>query len=59
VHRGQTIEARFQSGALAISMRVEVLEEGAPGQVVRVRNVRSQKEFRGKVQDENTILVSL
>jgi flagella basal body P-ring formation protein FlgA len=38
---------------------VEALENGAPGQTVRVRNLATRKEFRGKVRDEQTILVSL
>ena len=43
---------------MTISLKVEVLEEGAVGQSVRVRNPVSKREFRGKVQNEQTILVS-
>jgi flagella basal body P-ring formation protein FlgA len=35
------------------------LEEGVPGQLVRVRNLQSRRELRGKVQDEQTIIISL
>jgi flagella basal body P-ring formation protein FlgA len=59
VRRGQSAEAVVADGALMISMKVEVLEDGAPGQVVRVRNPQSRRELRGKVQNEQTILVSL
>lgn len=59
VFRGQTLEALVQDGALQISTKVEVLEDGLPGQFVRVRNPQSRREFRGKVQNENTILVQL
>ena len=59
VRRGQVAEARLVQGALSISLKVEVLENGAPGQVVRVRNLRSRREFRGVVKDEQTIMVSL
>lgn len=59
VLRGQTLEALVQDGALQISTKVEVLEDGLPGQFVRVRNPQSRREFRGKVQNENTILVQL
>ena len=59
VRRGQSVDDIAQSGALTVTLRVEVLEEGAPGQLVRVRNPQSRRELRGKVQDENTILVSL
>ena len=59
VFRGQTADAVVQDGAMMISLKVEVLQEGVPGQIVRVRNVQSRREFRGKVQDERTILVML
>lgn len=59
VRRGQSVDAIAQSGALTVTLRVEVLEEGAPGQLVRVRNPQSRRELRGKVQDENTVLVPL
>lgn len=59
VRRGQIAEAIVRDGAMAISLKVEVLENGAQGQQVRVRNVQSKREFRGKVEDERTILVSL
>jgi flagella basal body P-ring formation protein FlgA len=59
VHRGQTANALLQDGALSITMKVEVLEDAAPGQMVRVRNAQSRRDIRGKVINEHTILVSL
>ena len=59
VHPGRTADALIQEGGLNISVKVEILEAGAPGQFVRVRNLKSKREFRGKVQNEQTILVSL
>jgi len=59
IRRGQMVEAQLQDGGLIISLKVEALESGAPGQLVRVRNPQSRKEFRGKIQNENTILVLL
>jgi flagella basal body P-ring formation protein FlgA len=59
VRRGQLVDALVQDGALQVVLKVEVLENGVPGQVVRVRNLQSRREFRGKVQNEQTILVSL
>jgi flagellar basal body P-ring formation protein FlgA len=59
VFRGGIVDAQVQSGAMTISLKVEVLENGIPGQTVRVRNPQSKREFKGKVQDEQTILVSL
>jgi flagellar basal body P-ring formation protein FlgA len=57
VRRGQLAEALLQDGALLVSLEVEVLEDGASGQTVRVRNPRSRTIFLGKVQNEQTILV--
>jgi flagella basal body P-ring formation protein FlgA len=59
VHRGQIVQARVEDGALSIAMKVEVLEDGAPGQTIRVRNKQSLKDIRGKVLNEQTIIVSL
>ena len=57
--RGQTADAIIRDGAMIISLKVEVLEEGVPGQVVRVRNPQSRRELRGKVMDEQTIAITL
>jgi flagella basal body P-ring formation protein FlgA len=59
VHRGQLVQAMVEDGSLSIVMKVEVLEDGAPGQVVRARNRQTQRDIRGKVLNEQTILVSL
>ena len=59
IRRGQVLEAEIRDGPMIISLKVEALENGARGQFVRVRNVYSRKELRGKVEDEDTILVSL
>jgi flagellar basal body P-ring formation protein FlgA len=59
VRRGQVTQAIVRDGGMAISLKVEVLEDGTLGQQVRVRNLQSKREFRGKVEDEGTISVSL
>lgn len=59
VPRGKVVEGRMQEGALSISVRVEALEDGVPGQTIRVRNPQSKREFKGKVQDAQTIMVVL
>ena len=59
VLRGQVVEALVNDGAISISLKVEALENGSAGQWVRVRNLQSKREFRGKVQNEQTILVQL
>jgi flagella basal body P-ring formation protein FlgA len=59
VFRGRLAEAIVRDGAMTVSVKVEVLEDGLPGQTIRVRNVKSKREFRGIVQHEATILVTL
>jgi flagella basal body P-ring formation protein FlgA len=59
VHRGQIADALLEDGALSVMMKVEVLEDGAPGQIVRARNPVSLRNLSGKVIDEKTILISL
>jgi flagella basal body P-ring formation protein FlgA len=59
VFRGKTVDAVMRDNSMTILLKVEVLEEGVPGQFVRVRNLQSRRELRGKVQDERTIAISL
>lgn len=59
VQRGKVVDAFVTDGALLISVKVEVLDDGLPGQFVRVRNLKSKREFRGKVQNEESVLVTL
>jgi len=59
VRRGQSIDAMVVDGALEVSIKVEALEDGIPGQTIRLRNPQTKRELRGKVQNEQTILVNL
>jgi flagella basal body P-ring formation protein FlgA len=59
IHRGELADAVLQDGSLNISMKVEALEDGAPGQIIRARNTSSQHDVVGKVLDEHTIQISL
>jgi flagella basal body P-ring formation protein FlgA len=59
IHRGQMADALLQDGALNIMMKVEVLEDGALGQIVRVRNPVSLRNLSGKVINDQTIAISL
>ena len=58
VHRGQAIDAFMQDGVLSITLKVEALEDGAPGQFIRVRNVQTRRDLLGKVLNEQTILLA-
>jgi flagella basal body P-ring formation protein FlgA len=59
LHRGQIADAVLSDGALNIMMKVEVLEDGAPGQIVRIRNPVSLRNFSGKVINDQTIAITL
>jgi flagella basal body P-ring formation protein FlgA len=59
VHRGQLVNAVVEDGSLSVSMKVEALEDGVPGQIVRARNQQTLRDIRGKVLNEQTIVVFL
>jgi flagella basal body P-ring formation protein FlgA len=59
IRRGRLVEAIYQEGSLSISLKVETLEDGFPGQTVLVRNPKTKRELYGKVQNEQTILIAL
>ena len=59
VRRGKLVEALLKDGKLVISVKAEALEDGILGQTIRVRNIASRREFRGKVENEQTIVVTL
>jgi flagella basal body P-ring formation protein FlgA len=57
IKRGRQVDAIFRDDALTVAVKAEALEDGVPGQIVRVRNLQSRREFKGKVQDEQTVVV--
>ncbi len=59
IHRGQVADAVLQEGALNITIKVEALEDGTFGQIIRARNSTSKHDLTGKVLDEHTIAISL
>lgn len=59
IHRGQVADAVLQEGGLNITIKVEALEDGAPGQIIHARNPSSQRNLTGKVLDDHTIAVLL
>ena len=57
VRRGGLAKAVVTNGSLTVSANVKVLEDGAPGDVVRVQNMATRKELIGEVVDENTVKI--
>ena len=58
VRRGSLAKAVVTAGSVQVSTKVKVLEDGAPGEAVRVQNVRTRKELIGEVLDESTIKIT-
>ena len=58
VRRGSLAKAVVATGSLQVSTKVKVLEDGAPGEAVRVQNVVTRKELIGEVLDEDTIKIT-
>jgi flagellar basal body P-ring formation protein FlgA len=59
VHRGEMVAGVLEEGAMAITLKLEALEDGAPGQVIRVRNPGSRRDLRAKVMNEQSVRILL
>ena len=59
IHRGQQADALVQDSGLSVKTKVEILEDGAPGDFVHARNSATHRDLTGKVLNEKTILISL
>ena len=58
--RSQMVTGVLLYKALRIELRnLLALEEGAPGDIIRLRNNSSFKEIRGKIIDSRTVKLSL
>ncbi len=58
IFRNQTVDAVLSHKALVIRLRVLALEDGAPGDVIRLRNTSSSKELRGTVINSRQVKVT-
>ena len=55
MHRGDKVTMVYEKGNIALSIIVEVLEEGGPGDTILVRNIESRKQIYATVIDQNTV----
>jgi len=55
IHRGDLVTLIFESGNLRLSIQVEALGEGSPGDTIIVRNLDSRKQVYATVIDSNTV----
>lgn len=58
VLRNQTVKGVYSLRALTILVDLVALEDGAPGDFIKVRNAKSYKTLRGKVIDRNSVQLS-
>lgn len=59
VRRNQYVQAVFHDGLISISAKVQALEDGAPGDLIRARNLQTRREVHGEVINGNTIKINL
>ena len=59
IRRGQMTDALIEDGALTVTVKVQSLEDGTPGQMIRLRNLQTSHDLSGKVIDATTVLVPL
>jgi flagella basal body P-ring formation protein FlgA len=59
IHRGQRADALVEDGGLSIKTKVDIMDDGAPGDYIHARNIDTHRELVGKVLNERTILISL
>ena len=57
IRKGRVVEVIAQQGQLAITMKALALESGASGDLIKLRNIESRKEFTGQILDENKVQV--
>lgn len=57
IRKGQVVEVVAQQGLLAVSMKALALQNGAAGELIRLRNLDSRKEFNGQILNENRVQV--
>lgn len=59
IRRGDRVSIVANSGGIEVRMTGEALEDGATGEIIRVRNLSSKKEISARVTDAGTVEVSM
>ena len=57
IRKGQVVEVFAQTGQLGVRMKALALESGAAGDLIKLRNIESHKEFNGQVTHESKVQV--
>lgn len=59
VYRGQAVSIVAESGALSLSIQGKALADGQPGQIIKVRNLSSNKIIHGRVSGPGKISINI
>lgn len=57
VRRGNILTLHYQRGNLQMTIQVEALADGQPGETIPVRNLQTKKQVYATVQDGNTVVI--
>ena len=57
IRKGQVVEAFAQSGQFGVRMKALAMENGAAGDLIKLQNIESRKEFRGQVTHESKVQI--
>jgi len=57
VKRRQLVNVQLAAGALNVTTQAEAMMDGRAGDTIILKNVRSEEQFRGVVQENGTIVV--
>lgn len=57
IRKGQVVEAFAQGGQLAVRMKALAMENGAAGDLIKLQNIESRKEFHGQVTHESKVQI--
>ncbi len=57
IRKGQVVEVIARQGMLAVSTKALALESGAAGDLIKLRNIESRREFSGQILNENKVQV--
>lgn len=57
ISKGQQLTLRSNSGPVSVTMRGTALEDGALGELIKVRNLSSGKQLEGRVENANTVIL--
>ena len=59
VRRGQVVEVLAQSGPVSVSLKGMAMQDGARNEMIRIRNIQSNREFTAQVIAESRAVIRL